>query len=142
MSEERYQGFSTVFTVKDIQKSLDFYNKVGFKTEMTAPGPGGKLMHAEVDYHGSTLMLGPSMEGELKNVGTGVALYIDVPSADKAFQQVKAAGARIEEEPKDQFWGRRDFTALDPDGYKLVFSQFVRKVTPEEMEKAMMAMAN
>ncbi len=35
---------------------------------------------------------------------------------DAAFEQVRASGAEIVQEPADQFWGTRDFAVRDPSG--------------------------
>jgi uncharacterized glyoxalase superfamily protein PhnB len=35
---------------------------------------------------------------------------------DATFEQVRASGAEIVQEPTDQFWGTRDFAVRDPSG--------------------------
>lgn len=49
-----------------------------------------------------------------KGALNGVHFHAD--DLDAAFEQVRAAGAEIVEEPTDQPWGVRDFAVRDPSG--------------------------
>ena len=44
---------------------------------------------------------------------------------DMYFAEIKAKGIIIIDEPENEFWGERIFTAQDPDGYALMFSEHV-----------------
>ena len=55
---------------------------------------------------------------------------------DEHCERARAAGARITDEPADQFYGARTYRAVDPEGHVWNFSQEVRVVSGEEMEKA------
>ncbi len=50
--------------------------------------------------------------------------------------RARAAGARITDEPADQFYGARTYRAMDPEGHIWNFSEAVRVVSGEEMEAA------
>ena len=73
---------------------------------------------------------------EVHAAGVGVILYFDLGEhdIDRYFQEVKKAGAKFVEEIKDQFWGDRNFTVEDPDGYILTFSKHVKDVDFSEMQ--------
>jgi catechol 2,3-dioxygenase-like lactoylglutathione lyase family enzyme len=43
-------------------------------------------------------------------------LHFRSDDVDATFEQVRAAGAEIVQEPTDQFWGTRDFAVRDPSG--------------------------
>jgi catechol 2,3-dioxygenase-like lactoylglutathione lyase family enzyme len=43
-------------------------------------------------------------------------LHFRSDDLDATFEQVRAAGAEIVQEPTDQFWGTRDFAVRDPSG--------------------------
>ncbi|MER7754768.1 VOC family protein [Kitasatospora sp. NPDC097643] len=43
-------------------------------------------------------------------------LHFRADDLDAAFQQARAAGADIDQEPTDQPWGTRDFAVRDPSG--------------------------
>jgi lactoylglutathione lyase len=49
--------------------------------------------------------------------GAGVEIVLEVPDLDAAYEQARAAGAKIAEPPRRQPWGLRDFRLADPDGY-------------------------
>jgi catechol 2,3-dioxygenase-like lactoylglutathione lyase family enzyme len=49
-----------------------------------------------------------------KGALNGVHFHTD--NVDATFEQVRAAGAEIVQEPTDQFWGTRDFAVRDPSG--------------------------
>jgi uncharacterized glyoxalase superfamily protein PhnB len=60
--------------------------------------------------------------------------FVYVDDVDKHFAQAKEAGAKILQEPKDQFCGDRTYGTEDPEGHQWYFAQHVRDVTPEEMK--------
>jgi uncharacterized glyoxalase superfamily protein PhnB len=61
-------------------------------------------------------------------------LYVYVDDVDAHFERAKKAGARILEEPKDQFYGDRRYGAVDPEGHHWYFAQHVRDVAPQDMK--------
>ena len=100
------------------------------------PSPDGGIMHAEMNFSDGLIMLGcPSPEyRNPKKIGEVTqGLYVYVDDVDKHFQQAKDAGAEILNEPEDQFYGDRRYTALDPEGHQWFFAQHVRDVAPEDM---------
>ena len=137
---------SPLLSVNDIARSMDYYERVlGFKKGLALPGEGGKLMHGEVhvadDIH---FMFSPAQrEGPVAEKlaqggpkGAGVILYLDLgeQDIDQYYNDVKRAGARFVEEITDQFWGDRNFTIEDPDGYILTFAKHVRDVDFSQMQ--------
>jgi len=55
---------------------------------------------------------------------------------DEHCAHARRAGARIVMEPADQFYGERTYMAADLEGHHWTFSQTVRHVSNEDMEKA------
>jgi PhnB protein len=109
----------------------------GFKERMRMPGPDGSIMHAEMELSDGVVMMGrPGPDySNPKHVGhTTQGLYIFVDDVDKHFQRAKQAGATILNEPEDQFYGDRRYTAEDPEGHQWFFAQHVRDVAPEDMK--------
>jgi len=49
--------------------------------------------------------------------------------------RARAAGAKIEMEPADQFYGDRTYMAVDPEGHHWTFWQQVKQVSNADMEK-------
>lgn len=144
MESRTSNTISPSITVKDMQKSLDFYtNTLGFQTSDKLTRKDGRIAHATVGLGSPLLMLSslenvrtPVTKDELsKNKpGIGVEFYIGlsgVKKIDAFYAEVKAKGVTVLNEPKTEFWGDRIFTVKDPDGYALTFSEHVNDVTPE-----------
>jgi uncharacterized glyoxalase superfamily protein PhnB len=53
--------------------------------------------------------------------------YVEVEDVDEHFRKLKEAGIETSSEPTDWPWGKREFVARDPDGYKIVFYSPVAK---------------
>jgi uncharacterized glyoxalase superfamily protein PhnB len=130
--------------VADMRDSIRFYeDALGFKATDTMPGPDGELIHASIRNGDVELMMGPAgFAGEpiTGDVGKGVALYLavgDGEDIDALFERAKRAGARVLQEPHDEFWGDRIWSVADPDGYELVVAKHVRDVSDEEMTQLM-----
>lgn len=131
---------------KDIATSITFYTDVlGFETEFTLPDDNGTVVHASVKRGEVSIMFGrlnPSNPHDQGELGKGVALYTTVADSediDGLFAQARKAGAKVVQEPTDQFWGHRDWTVADPDGYLIVVSKVIAKVTEQDMREAAMA---
>lgn len=132
--------------VADIAASLRFYTEtLGFQTVFTLPDDNGVLVHASASLGDSHVMFGridPSLPHDQPPLGRGVALYTTVADdvdIDALFARVKASGAPVISEPTDQFWGHRDWGVTDPDGYVVIVSKVIRRVTAEEMREAAFA---
>jgi PhnB protein len=141
-------GYHTVtpyLVVKGAAKALEFYKKAfGAKERVRMPGPGGQVMHAEVQIGDSMVMLAdefPQMGAQSPQSigGTPVGMCLYVKNADAAFKKAIAAGAKQERPLKDQFYGDRSGTLIDPFGHKWTIATHIEDVTPKEMEKRMAA---
>jgi uncharacterized glyoxalase superfamily protein PhnB len=108
----------------------------GFTERMRMPGPDGSMMHAEMECADGVIMLGRPSDTyrNPKNLGEVTqSLYVFVDDVDKHFQHAKQSGAKITDEPEDQFYGDRRYGAEDPEGHVWYFAQHVRDVAPEDM---------
>jgi uncharacterized glyoxalase superfamily protein PhnB len=132
-----------------MQKSLEFYTKtLGFQATDTLKRKDGRIVHASVGFDSPLLMLSPvedvqsaqSKENLTTNkLGVGVEFHIgmnDTKKIDQFFTEVKSRGIKILNEPKTEFWGKRNFTVNDPDGYAITFSEHVSDITPEAFTAA------
>ena len=69
-------------------------------------------------------------EGMERPVSNGWTLQMEVDDVDAYCEQVRRQGWKILREPRDQFWGHRNFKVLDPSGLELtVFSEIRRRDT-------------
>src|SRR5215510_7036915 len=141
-------GFHTItphLVVKGAAAAIDFYKKAFGATEvMRSPGPGGKLMHAEMKIGDSLLFLCddfPEM-GACAPAASGkspVTLNLYVEDCDQVFHQAVAAGATAQMPPMDMFWGDRYAKFTDPFGHNWSVATHIEDVPPEDMEKRMKA---
>ena len=143
---EGYQHVIPYLAYDDAPAAVEFIcNAFGFTERMRMPGPEGILMHAEVGYGDSVLMLSSAMPEMgiaspkgAASVHGNVTVYVD--DIDAHCERARAADAAIVEEPQDMFWGDRMYRAADPEGHHWSFMQHVRDVSEEEMAAALSQM--
>jgi uncharacterized glyoxalase superfamily protein PhnB len=122
---------------KDVDAALDFLSRAfGFEETLRYTGAEGYVNHAEMRLGGTPIFLGDPGEQyrnprELGQETVGIYVYVD-EDVDALCERARAAGAAIKEEPTDQEYGDRRFTALDPEGHYWFFAQRIREVAPEE----------
>lgn len=125
----------------DLGAALDWLSKAfGFETRMSMPGPGGSIVHAEMQVADSAFMMSPTSatpEWESpKGLGGRVTttLYVYVDDVDAHHAAARSAGAEIVSEPETMFWGDRTYVATDLEGHRWTFAQRVNDVSPEDMK--------
>ena len=137
-------GFHTVtpqLTLDNATQALDWYKRaLGAEEVMRAPGPDGKIMHAEIRIGNSLIMLNDEMGGAKSAKALGgspASLWLYVEDCDALFNRAVAAGARVSPGPmgqlQDQFWGDRSGTFTDPHGYQWTIATRKEDLTPEEI---------
>jgi len=119
----------------------------GFETTTLVTDAEGNLAHSEMSFRGGAVQVGGEWGGgpigparmrspaSLDGVGTQFIRINLTEGLDEHCATARAAGARIVDEPTDQFYGARTYRAIDPEGHVWTFSQEVRVVTGEEMER-------
>jgi len=138
-----YHNVTPYLIVRNAAAAIDFYKKAFNAVElMRFPGPGNKIMHAEVKIGDSPVMLSDEMpEGgyvgpqTLGGVGVSMMLYVD--DVDTRFAQAVAAGATIKRPVQDQFYGDRTGTLVDPFGHVWSIGTHKEDVSMEEMQRRM-----
>jgi PhnB protein len=138
-----YHSITPYLIVKEAAEALEFYkNAFGAKERMRMPGPGEKIMHAEIEIGGSIIMLAdefPEMNAlsPVTLKGTPVSLHLYVEDVDRVFAQAVAAGAKIERPIADQFYGDRSGSLTDPFGHKWHIATHVEDVSEQELKRRM-----
>ena len=131
---------SPYLSVRDGMAALPFYEKAfGFKRRFEMKTPEGRLRHGEVEHYGAVIMLGePSPDIGHKPPadvgGSPVALYVYVPDVDAVVSQARAAGAKVNQEPTDQFYGDRTSEVVDPEGHRWCFATHIKDVNPADLK--------
>ncbi len=143
---EGYRVITPYLIVRKAARAIDFYTKVlGASEIMRMPGPGDRIMHAELRFGDSVVMLADEMpEMEIKGPesygGSPVSLMIYVADVDTVYNRAIAAGAKSKKPVQNQFYGDRSGTLVDPFGHTWTIATHVEDVTPEEMKKRMAAL--
>jgi uncharacterized glyoxalase superfamily protein PhnB len=127
--------------VKNAAKAIEFYGKAfGAKEKFRLTEPSGRIGHAELDFDGTTLMLADefpeyNITGPQTIGGTSVTIHIHVDNADEVISQAVKAGAQIESEPKDEFYGERSGCVRDPFGHRWNIGHNIAEVSTDEMQR-------
>ena len=112
---------SPTLTVDDIQKSIAFFEALGFGIDERWEDKGTLL---GVMLRAGTVQLGLSQDdwkkGRDRRKGEGMRIYIETPqNVDQLAADAKKAGIVLEAEPHDTDWGSRAFEVIEPSGFKL-----------------------
>jgi PhnB protein len=141
-----YHAVTPYLIIKGATAALDFYKNVFGAVElMRFPAPGGKIGHAEIRIGDSPVMLADEHPERgfvsPKTIGgTPVSIMLYVDNVDAVFGRAVAAGAKVEQPVKDQFYGDRTGTIEDPFGHKWTIGTHTEDVSPEEMQRRMAAL--
>lgn len=133
-------------TVDDAAKAIDFYTRAfGAREKFRLAEPGGRIGHAELDFGGTTIMLADAFpEYGLRDPkalgGTAVTMHLHVDNADAAVRRAVEAGATLEREPSDAFYGERGGSVFDPFGHRWLIGHNIEEMSPEEMQRRYTAM--
>jgi PhnB protein len=72
--------------------------------------------------------------------GTAVSLMLYVEDVDTVFARTVDAGAKVHQPLKDQFYGDRSGTVIDPYGHVWTIASHIEDVSMDEMQRRMAAM--
>jgi PhnB protein len=135
---ENMPRISPYLYYEDVAKALDWLSRAfGFRERHRIAGPDGKVAHAEMALADGVIMMGnpgPEYRNPKRLGQTTQNIYVYVDDVEAHFRHARAAGAKILEEPKDQFYGDRRYSAEDPEGHQWYFAQHLRDVAPEGMK--------
>lgn len=106
----------------------------GFEKHLVVPGGAGEILHAQLTFGNGMIMLGSASNGggfgnyvkpprATGGIGTQSA-YVIVPDADAHYRRAVAAGARIVIDIKDEDYGGRGYSCLDPEGHVWNFGTY------------------
>jgi catechol 2,3-dioxygenase-like lactoylglutathione lyase family enzyme len=118
----------TEIVVRDIKRSIDFYRRLGFELLRD----GGNFVELTWDDHRlflaeisafpeiETIALPPPPKFPLANV------RVMVPNVDDCWRVANEIGAQIVVPIGDRYYGLRDFTLADPDGFGVRFATILQ----------------
>jgi PhnB protein len=127
--------------VQGAARAIEFYTRAfGARETLRLTEPSGRIGHAELDFGGMTLMLADEfpeygIRGPQAIGGTSITIHLHVDDADAAIRRAVEAGATIEQEPRDQFYGERSGCLRDPFGHRWNVGHHIEEVSPDEMQR-------
>jgi uncharacterized glyoxalase superfamily protein PhnB len=138
-------GFTTLtpfLVCAPAAEAIPFYEEVfGATVVGRMDGPGGTVMHAELDLGDGRLQLSdpnddyglvaPARDGD--TVSGSTCIY--VPDVDAVFEKAVERGATVREKPATFVTGDRFASIYDPFGHRWAVMTRVEDVSPEEAER-------
>lgn len=141
---EGYHSVTPYLVVDGAADAIEFYKKAFGAEEVLRMPMGDRIGHAEIKIGDSHVMLAdefPDMGhlGPKNRGGTSTSLMIYVEDVDTTFQRALEAGARTDGDMgvKDQFYGDRSGSLIDPFGHKWTIATHIEDLAPDEMERRM-----
>ena len=141
------QRFVPMLVYQDCPAAIEFLCRAfGFTETHRLAMPDGRIGHAELDFGGQIITLASVFEE------MGLASPQSLPAAhcqincrvddvDAHFKQAKSEGVTIVEAVADQFYGDRNYRAVDLEGTRWIFSTRMRDVSQKELEAAVAEMS-
>jgi uncharacterized glyoxalase superfamily protein PhnB len=112
------------FTVNDLQKSVSFFEGLGFGIEERWEESGvllGVMLRAGAARIG--LSQDDWKKGRERTKGVGMRVFIGTTQdIDELARRAKAAGIALDVDAHDTPWGTRAFEVTEPSGFKLTIS--------------------
>jgi PhnB protein len=143
-----YHSVTPYLIVDDAAGAIEFYKKAFGAKEVLRMPMGDRIGHAEITIGDSHVMLADEfperdIRGPKARGGVTASLMIYLPDVDTAFKRALDAGGKVDPgmELKDQFYGDRSGTVIDPFGHKWTLATHIKDVSEAELHKAMDAMA-
>lgn len=126
---------------RDASSAIGFYEKaLGAKELFRLAEPDGRLGHAELAIGSAILFLSdefPDFGCAAPVAGTpsNVSLHLDVPDVDATVERASREGAKVVRPPKDEFYGHRSATIIDPYGHRWMISTRKEELSNEEIRE-------
>jgi PhnB protein len=142
---DSYRRVTPSLIVQGAAKALEFYAAVfGAAERMRTPGPGGTIVHAEIQIGDSVVIIADEDPAHGTSApplgglpGSPVSLFIYVQDVDAVIARAVELGASLQRPATDQFYGDRDGHIIDPFGHGWTVASHVEDVAPEEMARRM-----
>ena len=139
-----YHSVTPYIIVDDANAAIDFYTRAFGATELFRMPMGDRIGHAEIKIGDSHVMLADEapergIRGPKSVGGAPSSLMLYVDDVDTVFKRALDAGARTDGdmEVKDQFYGDRSGSLIDPFGHKWTVATHIEDVAPDEMQRRM-----
>jgi uncharacterized glyoxalase superfamily protein PhnB len=115
---------SPSLTVNDLQKSIGFFEGLGFVVDERMEEKGvllGAMMRAGQVEIGLTQ--DDWKKGRNRVKGDGMRFYLNTTqNIDQLAERIKKSGIALDSGPRETEWGTRAFDVTEPSGFKLTIS--------------------
>jgi uncharacterized glyoxalase superfamily protein PhnB len=119
---------------RDAAAALDWLCRAfGFEKQLVVPGEGNTIAHAQLTFGNGMIMLGTARDDEFgklqktpEQVG-GISTqssYLIVSDVDAHHARAVASGAKIVYPLRDEDYGGRGYSCLDPEGHLWNFGSY------------------
>ena len=132
-------------TFKDAAKAIEFYKQAFGAKETMRFDTGDSIPHAEITIGDSSILLSEEWPDggrfSAETLGSSpVQLSLSVADVDAFAKRAVAAGMKALGPIRDQFYGRREGSFIDPFGYTWNISTVTEEMSVEEMHRRMAKM--
>ena len=117
-------GLMPSLTVDNLQRSVDFFNGLGFDVQDRWE-ENGVLLGVMLKAGGVQIGLSQDdgKKGKDRVKGAGMRLYLETrDDIDELARRAKASGIALKTDPQDTEWGSRAFDVLEPSGFLLTIT--------------------
>jgi uncharacterized glyoxalase superfamily protein PhnB len=115
----------TELVVSDARCSVEFYRSIGFELLRDE----GDFAELSWDGHRMFILAAPPTRSAHSSTGhpevPTVNVRVMVPDVDEHWRRAVALGLSVASPIADRYYGLRDFTVLDPDGFGIRFASFL-----------------
>ena len=138
---DNFHSLTPNLVCRNAAQAIDYYKAMFGATELVRmPGPGGKIMHAELQIGDSRFFVNDSMgkstpTGPEPGASNPMYLHLYVEDVDTIYNRAIKGGARVDMPLQDMFWGDRYGKLTDPFGQQWGIATHKEDVAPEEMKR-------
>ena len=130
-----------ILAVPDVDAAAAFYcDKLGFDLQFALQDKNDATFFASVGFHDCSILFSRQAPREVpaslrRQIRADMTIIITLPAdsdIDAFHAELAVKGVNITEALADKFWGNREFSIQDPNGYCIAFALSNRDVSLEE----------
>lgn len=109
--------------VQDVDASILWYRGLGFEVDGEGISDEDGLQWVSLTHSGRQLwLLRKDLSPDDAKGAPSVRLYLEVENVDTIYERLTAQQAAVESAPETQWYGLREMSVRDPDGYHWILN--------------------